>query len=123
MSYHFKKKRKYKNTKVEKDGHKFDSKKEAARYLELALLERAGVISDLELQPVYKISTGKATDPFTGRKMAARKYTADFRYRENGKTIVEEIKSPGTAGETAYRLRRQLFVEQYGREVVFREIR
>ena len=36
--------------KVERDGHKFDSKHEAGRYTELKLLQRAGKITDLRLQ-------------------------------------------------------------------------
>ena len=35
------------------DGITFDSKREAIRYQELKLLERAGEIKDLELQPKY----------------------------------------------------------------------
>ena len=43
-------KRKYHNKKVTIDGITFDSKKEARRYQELKLLERAGEIQNLELQ-------------------------------------------------------------------------
>jgi hypothetical protein len=44
------KQNKYKNEKIEIDNIKFDSKKEAKRYLELKQLERAGVIYNLKLQ-------------------------------------------------------------------------
>ena len=42
---------KYRNKKTELDGIAFDSKREAERYAELKLLERAGEISYLQLQP------------------------------------------------------------------------
>jgi hypothetical protein len=117
-----KRRKKYNNTVVSVDGIKFDSKKEAARYKELKTLQRVGVICNLETQPTYKISIGGVTDPATGRKMAARRYTADFRYLERGEVVVEEIKSAGTRKETAYRLRRQLFLEQYGSKIIFKEL-
>jgi len=59
----------------------FDSKKEAVRGEELVLMEKAGVISDLEYQPRFILSSNpKAT------------YTADFRYIENGQSVVEDAK-------------------------------
>ena len=115
---------KYRNIKTTVDGIKFDSAKEARRYSELKLLERTGVIRDLILQPSFKISPGGVTDPATGRKMAARKFAADFQYFDTvlGITVVEDVKSPATARETAYRLRRQLFIEQYGTICSFKEV-
>jgi len=115
---------KYRNVKTEIDGIRFDSKKEGNRYLELKLLERTGVIRDLELQPSFKISPGGAVDPATGQKMATRKFTADFQYFDTvlNTTVVEAVKSPSTAKETAYRLRRQLFLEQYGHKYQFKEV-
>lgn len=115
---------KYRNKKVVVDGHKFDSMKEMRRYQKLMIFVRTGIIKDLELQPAFKISLGGTVDPVTGRKMAARKFTADFKYFDTSLdvVVVEEVKSPGTAKEVAYRLRRQLFLEQYGRKYVFREI-
>ena len=41
---------KYSNQKVVIDNIKFDSKKEANRYLELKIIEKAGEISNLQLQ-------------------------------------------------------------------------
>lgn len=117
-----KKRNKYNAKPVTIDGKIFASIAEGNRYKELKLLLRSGVISDLELQPRFQVSKGGAIDPTTGRKMPAARYTADFRYTENGKTIIEEVKSRGTARETSYRLRRKLFIEQYGNDVVFREM-
>mgnify|MGYP006232240525 CR=1 FL=1 len=62
---------KYKAVKTTIDGIVFDSKKEAKRYTELKLLEKAGHITHLELQPEYEIT-------INGAKIC--KYKADFRY-------------------------------------------
>ena len=62
---------KYKAVKTTIDGITFDSKKEAKRYTELKLLEKAGHITHLELQPEYEIV-------INGVKIC--KYKADFRY-------------------------------------------
>lgn len=49
---------KYGNIKTVIDGIKFDSKRESERYLELKLLEKAGEISDLKLQPRFILQHG-----------------------------------------------------------------
>ncbi|MBV8661470.1 MAG: DUF1064 domain-containing protein [Hyphomicrobiales bacterium] len=82
------------------DGIVFDSGAEAKRYAELKLLERAGAIAGLELQPEFAIQiNGK---PFC-------KYAADFRYADakTGRVVVEDVKSAPTAKDTAYRLRKK----------------
>jgi len=118
-----KKRRKYGNKKCVYQGITFDSRKEMARYIELSILQRTGAISGLELQPYFTISKGGIIDPATGRKMAARKYYADFKYLdEEGRVIVEDVKSTATAKDSLYRLKRQLFLEQHGEDVVFREV-
>ena len=68
---------KYRNKKVIVDGEEFDSKKEGNRYKELRLLERAGEISNLELQPKFLLQ-----DSFKKNGKAYRKieYIADFLY-------------------------------------------
>ena len=45
--------RKYNNRKITIDRYVFDSVKEGKRYRELKLLESAGEIKNLELQPRY----------------------------------------------------------------------
>ena len=45
---------KYRNRKTLVDGIQFDSQKEANRYQELILMERAGLIRSIELQPRYE---------------------------------------------------------------------
>lgn len=72
------------------DGITFASKREAKRYSELKLLEKAGVISHLELQPRIKIEIGGIPIKFdSGRQVY---YVADFRYIEDGKYVVEDTK-------------------------------
>lgn len=109
---------KYRSKKTTVDGIRFDSKKEAARYSELCMLERAGHISDLETQPVYIIAEGFRHE---GKKHPARKYIADFRYMKNGMTVVEDVKSPATKKIPLYRLKRHLFLLKYGDQLTFRE--
>ena len=73
---------------------KFDSKKEAHRWMELQLLERAGVISELQRQ--VKIELMGQHGPLltrTGRKM---KLTFDFTYIEDEVLIHEDVKGMPT---------------------------
>lgn len=95
---------KYNAKKTVVDGITFDSKKEAKRYGELLLLQRAGVISNLQLQvPYILINKSKY-----GR---AIKYVADFVYYENKQIVVEDVKGIRTP---VYRLKKRLFEEKYG---------
>ena len=62
-------------------GRYFSSQKEARRGEELALLEKAGGIVNLEYQPKFILSTvPKIT------------YTADFRYLEDNMVVIEDVK-------------------------------
>ena len=73
---------------------KFDSKKEAARWMDLQLLERAGHISDLKRQvKVELMGQHRPLYTRTGRKM---KLTADFSYIEDGQLIYEDSKGVWT---------------------------
>ena len=116
---------KYNATKVEIDGHTFDSKHEANRYLELKLLERAGEISDLRLQVEYELIPNQyATEERYGKNgrrlkdkeiLLERKccYVADFVYTDNrtGETVVEDSK--GFRLET-YKIKKKLMLYVYG---------
>ena len=96
---------KYKNVKIVVDGIEFDSRKEAKRYSELKLLERAGEIQDLELQKEYiLIPSQKINGKVIERPV---KYIADFVYKENGKTVVEDTKGVRTA---EYVIKRKLML-------------
>ncbi|HCC04015.1 MAG TPA: hypothetical protein DEP51_04065 [Clostridiales bacterium] len=100
---------KYKAKKTEVDGIKFDSQKEANRYLDLLVLQRAGLIQDLhrqvkfELQPSYK-KNGKTIRPIY--------YVADFVYYDTfkGQKIVEDTKGYRTE---IYKLKKKLFEIRY----------
>jgi hypothetical protein len=101
------KQRKYRNTPTVYDGIKFDSKKEGLRYLQLKLLLRAGVISELVLQPVF---------PIIINDIKVCKYQADFSYMENGKRVVEDVKSQGTKTRL-YSVKRKLMRAVHGVEI------
>jgi len=72
-------------------GHiRFDSKKEAHRFMELQLLKRAGEISDLRRQvKVELLGQYRPLYTRTGRKM---KLTFDFAYIEDGVQVYEDAK-------------------------------
>ena len=81
---------KYKNKPIEIDGHKFPSRKEANRYSQLKLLERAGEITDLKLQEPFELQPKFVHE---GRTVRAIKYIADFVYYDkHGKLHVEDAK-------------------------------
>lgn len=119
---------KYNATKVTIDGHTFDSKHEANRYLELKLLERAGEISDLRLQVEYELIPNQyATEERYGKNgrrlkdkeiLLERKccYVADFVYTDNrtGETVVEDAKSEITKENKEYIIKRKILLWRYG---------
>jgi len=109
------KKHKYNAKPVEFDGFKFDSKKEAKRYLELKMLERAGVISNLILQPKFLLQD---SFKYKGKTQRAIFYIADFEYIKDGKRIVEDVKGVKTE---VYKLKKKLFLKKYP-QVEFKEI-
>lgn len=98
---------KYNNRKVELDGHKFDSQKEMRRYAELKLLQEAGEISDLHMQVAYELQPGFYDNE--GKRQQAIKYVADFVYLDKeGKTVIEDVKSPATRKNAVYRLKKKM---------------
>jgi hypothetical protein len=93
---------KYNNIKTTtSDGIKHDSKKEARRWMELCLLQRAGEISDLKRQVPFELIPKQEGE-------RAVKYIADFVYTENGKQVVEDVKSPATKKNPEYVIKRKL---------------
>ena len=109
MSYSFKQ-NKYHNKKPVVNGEKFDSGREANRYSELLLLQRAHVISDLrrqvkfELIPTQRDEQGKVIEHSCS-------YYADFVYVQNGKTVAEDAKGFKTPD---YLIKRKLMLQKYG---------
>lgn len=101
------------------DGIEFDSKREAKRYGELLLLERAGAITDLQRQVKYKLlpaqyrpvfdkKTRKWKDRCIEREVS---YVADFVYQQDGETVVEDTKGFKTKD---YILKRKMMLFFHG---------
>lgn len=113
---------KYGNKKIQIDGITFDSRKEAQRYSELKLMQRAGLISGLELQKEFVLipaqfetvitKAGKTKQVCIER---AVKYKADFAYMQNGEQIVEDTKGFKTKD---YIIKRKLMLWVYGIKIV-----
>lgn len=106
-----KRKNKYRAIKTKIDGITFHSKKEAARYCELKMLQSAGLISDLVLQP--KI-------PLMVNGVQIGNYIGDFSYQKDGETILEDVKSKATMTAT-YRLKKKILLT-YSPPVVITEV-
>ncbi len=98
---------KYQNKKTQIGMYVFDSIAESKRYKELALLEKAGQIKGLKLQPKFLLQEGFEKNGKTYRKI---EYIADFMYIENGKIIIEDVKGMETE---VFKLKRKLFEYRY----------
>ena len=108
---------KYKNKKAVVDNVTFHSIAESERYLILKMLSRAGKISGLRLQPKFMILDDFMD--FEGKKHRKTYYIADFKYMENGKAIVEDVK--GYKKMPVYQLKKKMFLKA-NPNIVFREI-
>lgn len=106
------KRAKYGNRKVELDGETFDSMKEANRWAELTLMQRAGEIYELKRQvpfvviPIQKGEDGKVLE----REV---RYIADFTYRRmtDHRLVVEDTKGMKTR---EYIIKRKLMLYRHG---------
>jgi Protein of unknown function (DUF1064) len=87
------------------DGKTFASKREARRYGELLLRERAGEIVGLATQVPFDLLVN-------GIKVC--RYVADFVYFEGERYVVEDSKGCKTA---VYRLKRKLMLAVHGIEI------
>ena len=127
--YDLQKAAKYNNKKVTLDGITFDSQKEANRYCELKLLQRAGQIQNLELQKEFELipaqyeyyprygKSGKRLKDGARCIEQSCVYKADFAYIENGKTVVEDVKGyrdPKGAAYAKFAIKRKLMLHVYG---------
>lgn len=99
--------RKYKALKTKIDDIVFDSALEAKRYKQLKLLEDAGVIKNLILQPKFRLMDGFK---YNGKTIRAIDYIADFMYEEDEKRIVEDVKGIRTKD---YIIKSKLFIKKY----------
>lgn len=101
----FARKPKYRNQRVTVDGINFASKREAARYRELLLMERVNQIRNIKLQPRFPMSVN-------GKHVCT--YVGDFSYCTNpkpgdqhvGRFVVEDAKGFKTP---EYKLKAKLF--------------
>lgn len=106
---------KYRAKKTVIDGIKFDSKKEAKRYIALRELEKKGNIEKLMLQPRFLLQEGFRKNGKAYRKI---EYVADFMYEQDGKLIVEDVKGIKT---DVYKLKQKLFEKRY-QDLTIKEI-
>jgi hypothetical protein len=99
---------KYRNKPTTIDGVRFSSKLEAKRYGELKLLERAGEIRDLRLQPRFPLMGTRGPLVYeSGRKVV---YVADFDYvTRAGEVVIEDAKGMLT---DAFKLKRALMKDR-----------
>lgn len=121
---------KYHAKKTVVDGIEFDSKKEANRYSELKILERAGKIKNLQMQVPFvlipaqyeesKEITKRGKEKIV-KKLVERKvvYKADFVFYEDGKMVVEDTKGYRHGGAySVFVLKRKMMLEKYGIHIV-----
>lgn len=111
---------KYHAKKTAVNGIVFDSKKEAERYRELWLLERAGQISGLRRQVEFVLIPAQRAQVWNDKKNAFASrvveqkcsYIADFVYLDkNGNEVVEDTKGVRTK---EYVIKRKLMLERHG---------
>lgn len=98
--------------------HTFQSKREYKRYQQLALLERAGEISDLRVEVPFELLP--AQSKADGSKEQPLSYRADFVYLKGGKQIVEDAKGYRNTSSAIYRLfvaKRKLMLWVHGIEI------
>lgn len=120
---------KYHNTPTERvtesgDVLRFDSRKEARRFDELAALERDGLIRDLRLQADFTLQ--EAYTDTRGRRVRAIRYRADFVYFAAGESlygpnpcwelVVEDVKSRATRTKE-YVMKRKLMKERFNIDI------
>lgn len=124
---------KYHSRKTVVDGITFDSGREAERYSQLRLLEKAGKISWLKLQVKFELLPAQyeytseiiKRGPNKGQPKRGKciekaiTYIADFVYCENGAMIVEDAKGCRTKD---YIIKRKLFRWKFGEQYDFREV-
>lgn len=100
---------KYRSKKIIYNGETFDSKKECARFCQLSLLEKAGVIKNLRKQVKFELIPSQKINGKVVERACA--YVADFVYEMDGKTIVEDTKGFKTKD---YIIKRKLMLWVHG---------
>lgn len=91
---------KYGATPVVIDGVRFASKAEGRRYRELVLLEKAGEIRDLVLQPALDLAVHRLPLTTNARASLIGQYRGDFRYERHisgtWQLTIEDVKGMDT---------------------------
>lgn len=105
---------KYGNTRTVVDGIWFDSQREAARWCELKLLERAGEIRNLSRQIEFVLAPAVKIG---GRMKPALRYFADFAYHDKTGPVIEDAKGHKT---DVYKIKRHLMATVHG--ILIREV-
>lgn len=107
---------KYRNRRTVVDDRTFDSAKEARRYGELLLLERAGEIRDLQLQVPFVLAPSCRLHG-AARATPALRYVADFVFVDvrTGSTVINDAKGMRT---DVYQLKRHLMKTVLGLDIV-----
>jgi hypothetical protein len=117
---------KYLAKKTRADGILFDSKKEAQRYQQLKLMQKAGMICDLKCQVKYELVPAQYIDGKCVERAVT--YTSDFEYyvlkdlrqktvmadkdaKQIGQHIVEDVKGYRTE---VYKIKKKLMLYKYG---------
>lgn len=110
LKFEIPKRMKYRNVKVEVDNIKFDSKKEAAYYSKLKLLQKAGDVISFTLQPKYMLTINGVKCGF---------YKADFKVEwKSGIVRVVDVKSSMTKTLPVYNLKKKLVFALYGIQIL-----
>lgn len=99
---------KYRNIKTVYNGIKFDSRKEAERYIVLKSLEENHVISGLRRQVKFQLLPAQKRGDKVVEKSVS--YIADFTYYRNGELVVEDTKGVKTA---VYLIKRKMMLWFY----------
>lgn len=111
---------KYHSKKIQAEGQTFDSRKEYARWNALRLMERAGIITDLQRQVKFVLIPAQYGPSTTGPRGRVKRgpllerecsYIADFVYQQNGETVVEDCKGVVTS---EYVIKRKMMLYKYG---------
>ena len=105
------------------DNVKFASKREALYYMQLKALQKAGSITDLELQPRFPMPPDGMWATVKGQKEMVKvkpgticTYVTDFRYKNKaGETVVVDVKGYKTR---EYILKKKLLKYFYSIEVI-----
>jgi hypothetical protein len=97
---------KYRNEPTKVDGFLFSSKREASRYLELRVAEKAGAITKLRMQVPFALVVNR---------MLICQYVSDFTYLRDGAEIVEDVKGKRTR---EYSIKKKLMRACHGIEIL-----